>query len=455
MSDRVRHAAIVGGGVTAAMAALALARRIPGLSVSWIDTGIPRDSVEDMAGAARQSLGHFHRMLGLDDRTLLRRAKCGLRHGTLVEEWVQDRFFRSQDRMPAGLPGVPTHLLWLRLSETMEDRIDWIDIASRIGDANGAVPALQLDLDAYREALGALSEGAGIRRVVAATLQVECNVEHSHVVAIRLPGGERISADLYLDSTGPVRSVRGQLPGGWIDWSRQLPTRILSVRRDAPVSRQVGHDRLIAETDGWRLEAYLPHATVSIMGRGDGATSDAAAPSAACISLQPGRLEAPFQGNVVALGSAAVALDPIGATALHLVCRQIERLIAYWPGTHPYPSEIGLYNRRSALDADRMRDFAQLHFTSSRRETPFWRSASAPRSEQLARDLALFGARGRLIPSDEDGFEADEWISTLLGLGHRPAQRDALADALPLSVVRERIAAARNAASILNEEDLR
>ncbi|MET0309118.1 MAG: tryptophan 7-halogenase [Sphingomonas sp.] len=453
MSDRVRHVAILGGGVAAAMTALALARRIPGLEVIWVDTGVPDDSVEDVMGAARPSLGQFHRALGLDDGELLRRTNCGSSLGTLVQGWPTRPFFRRHDRLPAGLSGVPLHLLWLRLPQGPE-RPDWIDLASR--ESEGAPPALSLDLDDYRSVLGALAKHTGIRRFVAASHDIELDPGGSRIAAIHLPDGERVSADLFLDATGPARALRGRLTGGWIDWSSQLPTRTLSIRRLAPADRPKAHARLVAEPDGWRLETYLPRAMIAITGRGSEAIpgEDEASP-ASHLSLSPGRLDVPFQANVVALGSAAAVPDAIGATALHLLCRQIERLIAYWPGRIPDPSEVALYNRRSAMEADRMRDFAQLHFLSSGRQSPFWRSANGSISEQLSRDLSLFDARGRLLPSDEDGIGPDEWISALIGLGHRPAQRDALAQAVPLGVARQRIAAVRTGARMLDEEELR
>jgi tryptophan halogenase len=157
-------------------------------------------------------------------------------------------------------------------------------------------------------------------------------------------------------------------------------------------------------------------------------------------------LEDPWCGNCIAIGSAAVSLEPSAATGLHTVCRHIERLIGCWPGhaSQATEAEIAFYNRRTVMEADRMRDFAQLPYLLNERREPFWRAAAAgPVSAELTRDLALFRERGRLATHDEDGFERDEWIASLIGFGLRPRHLDALAQELPMTRIQQRLEAIR------------
>jgi len=92
------------------------------------------------------------------------------------------------------------------------------------------------------------------------------------------------------------------------------------------------------------------------------------------------------------------------------------------------PAEIAYFNRRTALGSDRLRDFVQLPYLLNQRPEALWRAAAAgPVSAELARDLALFRERGRLSIHDEDGFERDEWLASLIGLGVIPRRIDPVA----------------------------
>jgi tryptophan halogenase len=436
VTGRLRRVVVAGGGVAAAMAAVALARRLPWIEVSWIDTGRTQDAVEDLAGAARPSLGAYHRAIGLDERDILHRTTSGVRFGTMIEGWSAKAVLRTHCPLPQGSAGVPIHHLWLRLYDDAEVPA-WSAII-RGGCVDGT-PALQLDLNGYRGALRALSARAGVVRIEATLANITRSADGAVIERVRLSNGLDLTADLYVDATGGQRSLTGRPEAGWIDWSASLPTRQLVWERRSSATAPTPFDRLVARPGGWQMEMSLAGAMIWLTGLAQDApleTAQGPQPDETCtLALEQGRLAEPFSGNMVAIGSAAVALEPIGATALHLVCQQIERLIGLWPGGGLNPVEIGLYNRRAAMEADRLRDFVQLHYLGVDR-------CSAGLSAALAEDIELFAERGRLVPRDEDGIEADEWVGLLLGLGIRPRRRDALASAISLADARQRIAAA-------------
>ena len=70
MSGAVQRALVYGGGVAAAMAALAIARAYGrlGVEVSWVDTG--GAPAPHAALIAPPDLATFHRLLGIDDAAL-------------------------------------------------------------------------------------------------------------------------------------------------------------------------------------------------------------------------------------------------------------------------------------------------------------------------------------------------------------------------------------------------
>ena len=84
-----------------------------------------------------------------------------------------------------------------------------------------------------------------------------------------------------------------------------------------------------------------------------------------------------------------------------------------------------------------MRDFVQLPYLLNQRTESFWRAAATgPVSPELKRTLALFRERGRLPTREEDGFARDEWAATLIGMGILPRRADALADEIPVDLIR-------------------
>jgi tryptophan halogenase len=126
---------------------------------------------------------------------------------------------------------------------------------------------------------------------------------------------------------------------------------------------------------------------------------------------------------VLAIGDAAVALDPLHWPNLHLAHSGIARAIELLPGRDCHPVEIGEYNRRAREEAERMRDFQALHYL--RTGMPIDVPAS------LARILQQFGRRGRFTWQDEDSLLEEIWLSALLGLGVVPEAIDPRAAAVP------------------------
>jgi tryptophan 7-halogenase len=444
-----RHSVLViGSGVTALMAAVSLARRLPDVHVVRLDTGIT-DPVDDLIGACRPSIRTFHAALGIDEADVIARTRANYRLGTALSGWADREVFRGHGMYGEPLSGVAFHHLWLR-AQGVEPYESFSINASLAARGRFAPPSsvpgsplagldygLQLDLPAYGQALRSLGRVAGVEEVQGAIASVQRTEDGSGIGALQLTDGRDLTADSYVDADGRGAIVRRSLASKWVDWSDALLVdRLCVVRKEMPA--HLVQDSVIASESGWRYESAAAQAwAYSSAHRND---------RSGAIAFRQGRLEDPWGGNCIAIGSAAVSLEPSAATGLHTVCRHIERLIGCWPGhaSHATEVEVAFYNRRTALEADRMRDFVQLPYLLNERPEPFWRAAAAgPVSAQLARDLALFRERGRLAIHDEDGFERDEWIASLIGFGIRPRHIDALAQELPVTRIQQRLEAIR------------
>jgi tryptophan halogenase len=151
------------------------------------------------------------------------------------------------------------------------------------------------------------------------------------------------------------------------------------------------------------------------------------------LRFTPGRREAAWVGNVVAIGLAAGFLEPLESTSLHLIQSGILKLINLFPLSDFDPAVRAEYNRRIAAEYDAVRDFLIFHYTvTERRDTPFWRHcASIDQPDTLRERIALFQRTGRLFIEEDAIFREPNWLAVLTGQGLRPAGRDMLADAVP------------------------
>jgi tryptophan halogenase len=101
----------------------------------------------------------------------------------------------------------------------------------------------------------------------------------------------------------------------------------------------------------------------------------------------------------------------------------LARLLALFPDTGFDPLLAAEFNRQTADEYARIRDFLVLHYKATEREdTPFWasrRTMDIP--DSLAERMALFARSGRVFSRDDDLFKESSWVQVLLGQGVTPA----------------------------------
>jgi tryptophan halogenase len=126
----------------------------------------------------------------------------------------------------------------------------------------------------------------------------------------------------------------------------------------------------------------------------------------------------------VAIGDAAVAVEPLEWTNLHLAHGAIDRIVALMPDQDFSPVELWDYNRQAGAEADRVRDFLVLHYAAASPQD----FAILPPS--LGHTLQQFRERGRLPFYEEETFSRDSWLAVLLGQSVTPQRVDPLTDAV-------------------------
>jgi len=420
----IKRVAIAGGGITAWSAAAALKRRIPSLEIVVVSSPPLVDALADRIGNTLPSIGEFHSDIGLSDEDTIVRARSGLRNGTAFRGWADGlpNYVHAYGSYGAAVSGVAFHQLWLRDHQPRGRPFD----SFRPADAETGF-GLRLTIDLYQQLLRDYSLHLGVAERPGEVADAILRGADGFVEALLLTDGQRIEADLFIDGTGPRASVRSRLAEDFEDWARWLLCDRVTFDAAPPDANPTALDDVMATATGWEWRSPSP--TETLTGRVYSSAHDGDAEGA--IAIRQGRLSAPWVRNCVAIGDAAVAVEPLEWTNLHLAHSQIDRLVAMMPDAGFAPVELAEYNRQCNAEADRIRDFLCMHYVTARRMEPFWRDAtSIEPPPSLAHTLTLFAERGRLPYYEEETFARDSWLAVLLGQGFLPERIDPLVDSV-------------------------
>lgn len=437
-SRDIRSIAVAGGGITGLSAAIAFARALPMAAVTLIDIAADPSALADRLPTALPSAARFHAFIGLEERELVR-AGIAVHHlGTIFDHWGKPgtqwvEAFGDYGK-PAG--GVPFDQIWVRAHRTGEalpyDRYSVAATLARAGkfahpsaDPNSVTSrflyGLRFDPGAYRERLRAQAQASKVRFIEGEIAQIEA--PGSLIAAVQLTDGSRVEADLFVDCTGPSARLLSELDDSFEDWSAWMPFDRLLLSEHPRSAFPAPSDTAEATGEGWSAEWPLPrrvlHADLRVGGEGT--------------PVVRGRRLRPWVGNVLAIGDAATALDPLHGRNLAVAQEAILLALELLPGRDFDPVETGEYNRRAEQLTRRVRDFVALHYLRSGRTDGVW-AAFADREppDSLARTLDQFGYRGRLPFHEEETVSRDSWTAALIGLGVLPAHADPQSEAIPL-----------------------
>lgn len=430
-SPPIRSVAIVGSGVVAGMAALALARALPRARVELITMPVPAEALADRLPRLWPSAAPILSSLGLAEADLLARSVAAPILARRFTGWSRSG---SRWMCPEGetvrLPGTGAlHQRWLHAGA----RMPFHDLfpAGALAEAGRFSPDALVSTElAQADVTLALAPdhfgaviGMGCRHakvvVSEGPMQAALPGPDGGWRAIRLASGRVIEADLFVWAAGKP------LPGEeWLDWSGTLPADRLTVTR-TDASGLV--DEYEADGHGWR--ARWAHGDTGIGAVAFNAGVGQANPvngAAEPLILTPGAAAQGWTGNLLRLGDGAAQLGPLALPGFTLAAHHLLLALELLPARDMAPVLVAEYNRRARLRSEHLRDFVAAHYLASeRRGGPFWTGLSAiePPSS-LADTLAQFRRRGQLPHRDEDSVPADAWRAVLLGQGIRPAVPD-------------------------------
>jgi tryptophan 7-halogenase len=446
----VQRIIVVGGGSIAWLAAAALkqAFRHRELDVLVVDAGPACDT--PLGDWTLPSLRAIHALLGIKESDFIRQTGATFKLASEHSGWQSDTqsFMHAHGEIGSDLNGTPfyKYLLLQAVAGRKQGAEDYslAAVAARLHRfarpmtrtplTSSFTYGFHLTEAAYCDYVRAHAEKLGVRRKEDACVDV-LFAEDSNIAALTLQSGEQIQADYFLDCSGRQAVLMNRLsPADRENWAQWLPNdRMLSL--SAPV---IGDPppvtRTIAGRAGWFWR--IPLAQSSIAGHvycSDYVSDDAALEQLKNVTgescgepvlsfIAAGRRNQFWNKNCVALGEAAVELEPLVGARLHLAQLGIASFIELFPIGTDSSLEAIEYNRIMGGHADALRDFTIAHYRAGpQKPGEYWaRTRAAPLPSRLTDKLDLFRSNGRISLLDNESFEEVDWAWLLLGSGCIP-----------------------------------
>jgi tryptophan 7-halogenase len=450
VSGAIQRVVIAGGTPVAWLAAAALRRafRHRDLHVTVIDSGGGKD-----APAGRWTLPSqrgMHGLVGINERDLMRRTGATFKLASEHLGWhgAGSGFLHAHGDIGSDLGATPfyKYLLLQAITGRPEnpEHYSLAAVAARLGrfarpmgsDAeltSSFTYAFHLDESSYIAYLREHAARLGVHRIAGDIVDV-ARAESGNLDALTVASGERIAGDYFIDCTGADAPVMNKIArGGRDDWTPWLPCDRMISALTPPLADAAPLTRITATDAGWLWRAPLAQAALA----GYVFSSAHLEERAALVQLEQsvpglqvsalnrfasGRRQKFWERNCIALGTAAVELEPLAGADLHLALLGIGTLLELFPlDTHSQVESVE-YNRIMGEHADALRDFTIAHYRAGRaRPGEFWDATrSVPPPPSLAAKLDLYSANGRIVLADHESFEETDWAWLLMGAGRYP-----------------------------------
>jgi len=452
----IERVVIVGGGTAGWMAAAALSAYLRGTGVRITLIESSEIGTIGVGEATIPTIRRFYAQLGMTDAQVMQACQATAKLGIRFLGWGGEG---SDFIHPFGLfgqaqRGVDFHHYWLKAREAGHDvpldRFSLGAMLAREGHASVPVPnppsqlsvfdwALHFDAALFAAHMRAFAERTGVRRIDAKIVDVALRGTDGFIESVTLDSGERVAGDLFVDCSGFRGLLIGEALGvGYRDWSHWLLCDGAFAVQSELAGDPPSCTTVIARTAGWqwRIPLRTREGNGLVFSSRFQSDEDARAELMANVPgrpvmeprrlrFTPGRREAAWAKNCVALGLASGFLEPLESTSIALIETGIERLKQLFPTKAFDPAVIAEYNEQSAEEMERVRDFIILHYRLNRREGPFWqacRDMALP--DTLDAKIALWRARGAFLRYRWEMFSPASWLAIYGGFEELPGTID-------------------------------
>ena len=493
MSQPIQHVVIVGGGTAGWMTAASLIHRlaIKNIKVTLVESS--DIATVGVGEATVPAIRSYFASLGLDTYDVMKATQGTFKLGIEFKGWRHEghRFFHPFARYGIEAGPVGFHHLWQRLKEAGEPwPLDDYCLGSELMiQGRFALPdpqpradfqiydwAVHFDASLFAKFLRGYAEKRGMTRIDAKVTTVEQNSESGFIERLQLDNGETIAGDLFIDCSG-FRGllIQGALKTGFRDWRKYLPCdRAVALpcshllRSGAAQAPRMGSGgpsplpseeapeiavatRVTAQAAGWMWRIPLQHRVGNGYVYSSDHISDADAEAALrgaldsdalanpnFVRFTAGHAEQLWNRNCVAIGLAGGFLEPLESTSITLIQSGINKLLLRFPNAACEPAVVAEYNRLSALEFERIRDFIILHYWASHRPEALWaqcRDMVLP--DTLRHKIELYKASGQFARYDAESFFDPSFLCMYDGFDIEPRAYDPFADNFALDDLKE------------------
>lgn len=463
MSDvppaRPRSIVILGGGTAGWMAAMLFQRR-------WGATGTRVTVVESkdigiigVGEGSTPQLKHFFDELGIAEQEWMPRCNATYKSGIAFSNWSDqpgyEHYFHpfptAVDAFTA--PAFFHHATLRRGGQGVEARPDRFFVPARLAAERKAPVAppnfpflttYGYHFDAYLvgDFLREQAVARGVERVEATIASVEVDGD-GIVDALVAKDGRRIAGELFVDASGfRAAIIEGALGEPHRSFANNLfNDRAVVMPTPVPPAGLEAATRSTALSAGWAWHIPLTNRS----GNGYVFSSRFIDPAAAeaelrahigigsevearHLSMKVGRVERSWVGNCLAIGLAQGFVEPLEATALHVVMATVDRFVTTVDREGADEGARAGFNAAMARRIEGIRDYIVCHYRAARRaDTDYWRAAT--RHDDLSDSLkAIFTCWFRggdleieiLRQGIDDIYAPISWYCLLGGYGNYP-----------------------------------
>ena len=459
----VQTIVIVGGGTAGWMTAAALSKLVKprGLSVTLVES--EQIGTVGVGEATIPPFVDFNQLIGVDEAEMLAAAKGSFKLGIQFVNWgkIGDSYLHPFGNYGYEVDGVSFHNVWMRMRAAGDQRplayfspetmaAQFGRFAKTDGDERGDLPpinyAYHLDAGLYARFLRQLAESRGVIRREGKVADVQLNGENGHVRSVTLEDGSVLEGDLFVDCSGFRGLLIEQvLETGYEDWTHWLPCDRAVAIPSSGGGKLPPYTKATAWKAGWQWQVPLQHRNGNGHVYCSAHMSDDEALSILTDNIEGEALAEPnflrfttgrrkkfWNRNVVALGLSAGFMEPLESTSIHLINTGISKLIALLSLDDISPMQEQAFNRLTAKEYARIRDFLILHYyATSRDDSDFWnycRTMSVP--DSLTEKIELFRLNGQIFREEDELFAQTSWIAVMMGQGIMPMGYSPMADAL-------------------------
>ncbi|GGD52648.1 tryptophan halogenase family protein [Pseudoxanthomonas indica] len=464
--DRIKQIVVVGGGSAGWMAAAALA--------TYLGTQAKVRLVESeeigIVGVGESTVPYMKtfntQVLGIREADFVAKTQGTFKLGIQFNDWgrIGDSYVHGFGKIGHSMGPLPFHQYWLK--QFLAGRAPDIGAFSlptaaaplnkfmvSPADAPAGSPladiayGYQFDAGLYARYLRELAESRGAQRIEGKIVEVLRRGNDGFIEAVVLENGQRIEGELFIDCSG-FRGllIEETLKTGYEDWSEWLPCdRAMAVPSES-AGPLTPYTRVTAQSAGWQWRIPLQHRVGNGYVYSSRHISDDEAAATLLAGLNgkpladprplrfiPGRRRKFWNGNVVAVGLAGGFMEPLESTSIYLAQSGIQRLLSLFPDRGFDPALAERFNRESAFEQERVRDFLVLHYNATERDdSAFWnhcRTMAIP--EELRETIELFRRDGRYFRNGEDFFALPSWVQVMLGQRIIPQGYHPIVDELP------------------------